>query len=234
PRRDGDVVDELHVLERIDAVLPKRSLEEEIRRAAGPQRQDLLALKLLPVELVGLLAPDQHETVGHGEPAEDRYFGRRVAVLHVDRRLRSDQGDVRAVGEQRRHRFVAALRGRHRHVEARVFEVTAGEGHVGGRIENRAHDLAVANLHRRLCLRECVERRGDEQQAESGETNLKSAAAVEHGDSRVLALTGTNCTTPRQRRTQVLDPHLCRCTGYVRYYEAVREVILATPGLVRG
>jgi aerobic-type carbon monoxide dehydrogenase small subunit (CoxS/CutS family) len=31
-----------------------------------------------------------------------------------------------------------------------------------------------------------------------------------------------------------LDPHLCRCTGYVRYYEAVREVILATPGLVRG
>jgi aerobic-type carbon monoxide dehydrogenase small subunit (CoxS/CutS family) len=29
-----------------------------------------------------------------------------------------------------------------------------------------------------------------------------------------------------------LDPHLCRCTGYVRYYEAVREVILA--GLVRG
>jgi xanthine dehydrogenase YagT iron-sulfur-binding subunit len=32
----------------------------------------------------------------------------------------------------------------------------------------------------------------------------------------------------------VLDPHLCRCTGYVRYYEAVREVILGTPGLVRG
>jgi aerobic-type carbon monoxide dehydrogenase small subunit (CoxS/CutS family) len=34
--------------------------------------------------------------------------------------------------------------------------------------------------------------------------------------------------------TQALDPHLCRCTGYVRYYEAVREVILAAPGLVRG
>ena len=26
--------------------------------------------------------------------------------------------------------------------------------------------------------------------------------------------------------------HICRCTGYVRYYEAVRDVILATPGLV--
>ena len=31
-----------------------------------------------------------------------------------------------------------------------------------------------------------------------------------------------------------LDAHICRCTGYVRYYEAVREVILATPGLVRS
>ena len=30
-----------------------------------------------------------------------------------------------------------------------------------------------------------------------------------------------------------LDPHLCRCTGYVRYFEAVRQVVLQTPGLVR-
>ena len=30
-----------------------------------------------------------------------------------------------------------------------------------------------------------------------------------------------------------LDHHLCRCTGYVRYYQAVRDVILATPGLTR-
>jgi aerobic-type carbon monoxide dehydrogenase small subunit (CoxS/CutS family) len=28
-----------------------------------------------------------------------------------------------------------------------------------------------------------------------------------------------------------LDPHLCRCTGYVRYYAAVKDLILATPGL---
>jgi aerobic-type carbon monoxide dehydrogenase small subunit (CoxS/CutS family) len=33
--------------------------------------------------------------------------------------------------------------------------------------------------------------------------------------------------------TDALDGHLCRCTGYVRYYEAVRQVILATPGLVK-
>jgi aerobic-type carbon monoxide dehydrogenase small subunit (CoxS/CutS family) len=30
-----------------------------------------------------------------------------------------------------------------------------------------------------------------------------------------------------------LDNHLCRCTGYVRYYQAVRDVILVTPGLTR-
>jgi aerobic-type carbon monoxide dehydrogenase small subunit (CoxS/CutS family) len=27
--------------------------------------------------------------------------------------------------------------------------------------------------------------------------------------------------------------HVCRCTGYVRYYAAIRKVILATPGLVK-
>ena len=31
-----------------------------------------------------------------------------------------------------------------------------------------------------------------------------------------------------------LDKHICRCTGYVRYLEAVRDVALKTPGLVTG
>lgn len=30
-----------------------------------------------------------------------------------------------------------------------------------------------------------------------------------------------------------LDGHLCRCTGYVRYYEAVKDVVMTTPGLVK-
>jgi xanthine dehydrogenase YagT iron-sulfur-binding subunit len=30
---------------------------------------------------------------------------------------------------------------------------------------------------------------------------------------------------------ETLEKHICRCTGYVRYYRAVRDVILATPGL---
>jgi xanthine dehydrogenase YagT iron-sulfur-binding subunit len=33
--------------------------------------------------------------------------------------------------------------------------------------------------------------------------------------------------------TEALNPHLCRCTGYVRYYEAVKEIVLGTPGLVK-
>lgn len=32
---------------------------------------------------------------------------------------------------------------------------------------------------------------------------------------------------------EALEKHICRCTGYVRYYQAVRDVILATPGLTR-
>src|SRR5579863_4991535 len=31
-----------------------------------------------------------------------------------------------------------------------------------------------------------------------------------------------------------LDRHICRCTGYVRYLEAVRDLILRTPGLVKA
>jgi aerobic-type carbon monoxide dehydrogenase small subunit (CoxS/CutS family) len=30
--------------------------------------------------------------------------------------------------------------------------------------------------------------------------------------------------------TEALDGHLCRCTGYIRYHEAVRDVVLADPG----
>ncbi|REG49519.1 aerobic-type carbon monoxide dehydrogenase small subunit (CoxS/CutS family) [Paraburkholderia sp. BL6669N2] len=33
--------------------------------------------------------------------------------------------------------------------------------------------------------------------------------------------------------TEALNDHICRCTGYVRYYEAVKEVVLTTPGLVK-
>lgn len=32
--------------------------------------------------------------------------------------------------------------------------------------------------------------------------------------------------------TEALNPHLCRCTGYVRYYQAVKALVLGTPGLV--
>jgi aerobic-type carbon monoxide dehydrogenase small subunit (CoxS/CutS family) len=31
---------------------------------------------------------------------------------------------------------------------------------------------------------------------------------------------------------EAVGQHICRCTGYVRYYQAIREVILETPGLV--
>lgn len=31
--------------------------------------------------------------------------------------------------------------------------------------------------------------------------------------------------------TSSLEPHICRCTGYVRYYSAVKDAILSTPGL---
>ncbi|WP_231758246.1 (2Fe-2S)-binding protein [Microbulbifer elongatus] len=32
---------------------------------------------------------------------------------------------------------------------------------------------------------------------------------------------------------EALGDHICRCTGYVRYFRAVREVIESTPGLLK-
>ena len=37
-----------------------------------------------------------------------------------------------------------------------------------------------------------------------------------------------------QAITEALDKHICRCTGYVRYHEAVRDLVLKTPGLLSG
>jgi len=34
--------------------------------------------------------------------------------------------------------------------------------------------------------------------------------------------------------TAAMDEHICRCTGYVRYYEAIKDVVSSTPGLVKG
>jgi aerobic-type carbon monoxide dehydrogenase small subunit (CoxS/CutS family) len=35
------------------------------------------------------------------------------------------------------------------------------------------------------------------------------------------------------RIAEAMDGHICRCTGYVRYYAALRELILADPKLTR-
>ncbi|MGL6159692.1 (2Fe-2S)-binding protein [Microbulbifer sp.] len=34
--------------------------------------------------------------------------------------------------------------------------------------------------------------------------------------------------------TEALHHHICRCTGYVRYFRAIKEVIESTPGLVKN
>ncbi len=36
-----------------------------------------------------------------------------------------------------------------------------------------------------------------------------------------------------KRIEEALDGHICRCTGYLRYYQAMRDLILASPDLVQ-
>ena len=200
------------------SVLAQRRLEEQERRAARPEAEDLLALEHAPVELVDLLAADQHEAVGRGEPAEDRDLGRRIADLHVDRGLRADQRDVGAVGQERRQRLVAAESGRQRLLDADLLEVALGDRHIGRRVEHRAHDLVVADLHRRLALRERGERRGDGERAEGGEPAFEGAAAIEHGDPR-LEMHGGNVGRARNPAREKLNTD----AGAWHHYRASRS-----------
>ena len=57
--------------------------------------------------------------------------------------------------KERRHRLVAALRC-HRDIETDLAEKALRQRHVRRRVQNRVHDLAVADLHRWLALRDAT------------------------------------------------------------------------------
>ncbi len=82
--------------------------------------------------------------------------------------------------------------------------------------------------------------------AKNGELSVLQKAFVEHfsfqcgyctagfvNEGQVLLERLAKKPVPRadleKTITEALDGHLCRCTGYVKYHEAVRDVILADP-----
>jgi aerobic-type carbon monoxide dehydrogenase small subunit (CoxS/CutS family) len=86
--------------------------------------------------------------------------------------------------------------------------------------------------------------------AKDGELTAVQAAFLDHfafqcgyctpgfvNEGQVLVESLARSPVPRAeveaRILQALDGHVCRCTGYVRYYAALREVILADPKLTR-
>jgi aerobic-type carbon monoxide dehydrogenase small subunit (CoxS/CutS family) len=82
--------------------------------------------------------------------------------------------------------------------------------------------------------------------AKNGELSVLQKAFVEHfsfqcgyctagfvNEGQVLLERLAKKPVPRadleKTITEALDGHLCRCTGYVKYHQAVRDVILADP-----
>jgi aerobic-type carbon monoxide dehydrogenase small subunit (CoxS/CutS family) len=82
--------------------------------------------------------------------------------------------------------------------------------------------------------------------AKNGELSILQKAFIEHfsfqcgycaagflNEGQVLLERLANKPTPRadldKTMGEALDGHLCRCTGYIKYHEAVRDVILADP-----
>src|SRR5262249_52740545 len=83
--------------------------------------------------------------------------------------------------------------------------------------------------------------------AKNGELSVLQKAFVEHfafqcgycnpgflNEGQVLLERLAKKPVPRadleKTIAEALDGHLCRCTGYIKYHEAVRAVILADPG----
>jgi aerobic-type carbon monoxide dehydrogenase small subunit (CoxS/CutS family) len=85
-----------------------------------------------------------------------------------------------------------------------------------------------------------------EGRAKNGELSVLQKAFIEHfafqcgyctagflNESQVLLERLEKKRVPRvdleKTIAEALDGHLCRCTGYIKYHEAVRDVILADP-----
>ena len=83
--------------------------------------------------------------------------------------------------------------------------------------------------------------------AKNGELSVLQKAFIEHfafqcgyctpgflNEGQVLLERLARKPVPRadleETIAQALDGHLCRCTGYIKYHEAMRDVILADPG----
>ena len=83
--------------------------------------------------------------------------------------------------------------------------------------------------------------------ARNGELSVLQKAFIEHfafqcgyctpgflNEGQVLLERLARAPVPRadldKTIAEALDGHLCRCTGYIKYHEAVRTVILADPG----
>jgi len=83
--------------------------------------------------------------------------------------------------------------------------------------------------------------------AQDGELTVLQKAFIAHfafqcgyctagflNESQVLLERLASAPIPRHNLEQTileaLDGHICRCTGYVRYHQAVRDVILSDPG----
>jgi aerobic-type carbon monoxide dehydrogenase small subunit (CoxS/CutS family) len=58
-----------------------------------------------------------------------------------------------------------------------------------------------------------------------------TAGFLNEGQVLLERLAKKPCARAELEKTiaDALDGHLCRCTGYVKYHEAVRDVILADP-----
>ena len=59
----------------------------------------------------------------------------------------------------------------------------------------------------------------------------EEAAPRSQGQVLLERLAKKPCARAELEKTiaDALDGHLCRCTGYVKYHEAVRDVVLADP-----
>ena len=106
-----DILVDLQIRSRIDAVFLQDILKDHLRHAAFAAAEDQMPFQVIPGEIRHFLARDEEVAGALGELGKIHHVVGGAFCVSVDRGFRSHEADIRLAGNDGGHRFVSAKRG---------------------------------------------------------------------------------------------------------------------------